>query len=189
VLTNWLVRAALYTIATTSAGALVGAALGAGGALIPMRLRIASATFLALVAVVVAMCDLADHAVPLLQCSRETPQVWVWSGAVRWTVLNGGSLGCGAFTRIGFWAWYAIPFASLLLGDPLIGALVYGAYGLARSIGGLVVLCAMWFGRARRLFDADEAAMWLLMRQPVARRLAAVELLAVGIIVVALVGL
>jgi len=78
-----------------------------------------------------------DRFIPPLQRSRETPRGWVDLGWPTWALLTGTSLGIGAITRIGFWAWYVVPAASLLWGSVALASTVYAAYGLSRAAGSL----------------------------------------------------
>ena len=176
-------------MATTAAGYLTGALLGIIGGTTDLTVRIGLATFLAVGGGLLGLADLLGEKVPVLQCNRETPQVWARSGGTRWAFLNGGSLGWGGLTRVGFWAWYLIPASAFLVGDALQSALIYGTYGLSRSLGGIALLAAIWFGKSRNRYAADDAALWLLSRQALARRLSAWQLIVVAVVVVFTIGL
>lgn len=95
--------------------------------------------------------SLSGHARRPLQCDRETPKEWVWRGPVVWPLLNGAALGFGATTRLGFWLWYAIPGGAFLMGDPTVGAAIWGAYGFTRTSSAVV----LWYGHAFRS-DSDK---------------------------------
>jgi hypothetical protein len=62
-----------------------------------------------------------------LEHERETEQSLLHRGPVIWAVANGGQLGLGFTSRIGFWSWYLMPIGIFLLADPLVGALAWGA--------------------------------------------------------------
>ncbi|HEU0127902.1 MAG TPA: hypothetical protein VFQ48_04765 [Pseudonocardiaceae bacterium] len=83
------------------------------------------------------------------QFDRETAQAWLQRGPYRWAVLNGAALGVGATTRLGYWLWYLVPVGSFATGTPLLGALIYGAYGLARSLPALLLYLDMRRGSGR----------------------------------------
>jgi hypothetical protein len=174
----------LYTAAATLTGAAAGALLGALGTVLQLDARVVIATVLAPVAIVAGAVEVGGWRFRPLQCDRETPQRWVHLGPVRWSIVNGAALGFGASSRLGFWLWYVVPLGSLLLADPLVGALVYGAYGLARALGAAGILLA-W----RITGDADPVADWLLERSPFARRVAAAQLALLGLAVAVGVGL
>lgn len=96
---------------------------------------------------------------------------------------NGAALGIGATSRVGFWLWYLIPVGALLVGSPIFGGLVYGAYGFVR--GWTVWLLLL--GLLDRMWGDDPAA-WLTARYWAARRLAARYLLLLGMAVAVAVG-
>ncbi len=96
----------------------------------------------------------------LPQRDRETPQSWLDLGPVRWAVLNGSALGIGAGTRIGLWLWYAMPLIAAWRGDFVVGAAMFGSYGLSRT--GLSYLGLLLSLR----YDYSD---WVLQRTLVAR--------------------
>jgi hypothetical protein len=133
--------------------------------------------------IAIALRELAGWSRAPLQCNRETPQQWVSEGPVRWAVWNGVALGNGAFNRIGFWLWYAIPFSAFLSASPWLGAAVYGLYGAARglSVWPMILLLGPRLG--------ENWSLWLLGQQEAARMLTSGLLLVFGIAAVIVVGL
>ncbi len=111
------------------------------------------------------------------------------SWATSWSVRTGVVLGCGASTRIGFWSWYTVPLAALLLGSTATGAVVYGTYGFIRGLGAGFFIVATWVGRARMGLNADSVAVWALGRRPAAQKLAGAHLVAFGLAIVAVLGM
>lgn len=103
-------------------------------------------------------------------------------GPLRWAIRNGLSLGFGATSRIGFSLWYAVPLGALLLGSPLLGAAVYGTYGLLRAVAAPLLLLASVLSRA-------DVSDWLIVHHKRARSLAAGQLVFLGATVVVAVGL
>lgn len=176
---HWANKAVVYSLAALVSGGATGALLGFAGGLCPPSVRSALASLAALVAIACGCLELLRPHFRPPQCDRETPQRWLHAGPLRWALRNGLALGNGMTSRIGFWLWYVVPAAALLAGQPLFGALLYGIYGFAR--GGLVWLLILGLGQTNRLH--------LLDLTPAARRLAAGQLLAVGVMVVAVVGL
>jgi hypothetical protein len=144
--------------------------------------RVAVATFLGLVAVVVAVLELNGRPIRPLQCNRETPQSWVHKGPTKWAIQNGLALGCGATSHIGFWLWYAMPLGAFLIASPWAGAAIYGIYGITRGMA----VWAIILGLARKRENWDE---WLLGQKETAYLVAAVQLLFLGIVIVIAVGL
>jgi hypothetical protein len=117
-----------------------------------------------------------------LQFDCETPQRCVNKGALRWTIRNGLTLGFGATSRIGFWLWYVIPLGAFLIGDPVVGAAIYGTYGLVRALGATLIL----LGMIRLKTDISD---WLIEGYGVARVLTAGQLVFLGVATAIVVGL
>lgn len=97
--------------------------------------------------------------------------------------MNGAALGSAFTTRLGFSLWYVVPASTLLLGDPLLGAVIYGMYALVRTASAYPLL--RW--RARQA-DPAEVTDALRAWHPRARALCAAALVLVGAIVVMTVG-
>lgn len=161
-----------------------GALLGWLGQLLPSSARLGIAAVLATVLLVVAMVDLGWKRVPVLQFDRETSQTWLHLGAIGWSTLNGFALGMGVTSRIGFLAWYFLPFACFTTGSPALGALILGCYGLGR---GAVVW--IWFAvmNARRV-GQDEIAEPLFARKGTAVMVSSVALTGTAMASVVAVG-
>ncbi len=140
---SWISKAAVYALASAVAGLVTGAALGIVGGLLPLDIRLAVGSILAIAAVAVGSLELFGRRMQPLQFDCETPQRWVNRGAWRWATRNGLTLGFGATSRIGFWLWYVIPLGAFLIGDPVASAAIYGTYGLVRALGAVVILLGM----------------------------------------------
>ena len=117
---------------------------------------------------------------PQFDC--ETPQRWVRQGPLRWATRNGLTLGFGATSRIGFWLWYVVPLGTFLVGDPRLGAAIYGTYGLIRGLGAVFILLGMFRLKA-------DISDWVMERYGAARVLAAGELIFLGVALTIVVGL
>ncbi len=180
--TPWWGKGVVYALSSALAGAASEAVLGAVGGLFPSTARIGIASVLALAAVALGAGEYATHRVWLPQRDRETPQRWMQAGALRWAIRNGATLGIGAASRLGFWLWYAIPIGALLLGRAEAGAILYSAYSATRGVAAWGILLGL-----QRLVG-PEWVRWLLAHKPVARRVAASQLVALGIMVAAAVG-
>lgn len=161
----------------------MGAVLGVIGSYLSLELRIVVATVAAVAAILVGGLELSGRSVPMLQLNRETPQRWVHRGAVKWAMRNGASLGLGFTSRLGFWVWYVVPLAVLLIGQPLIGTVLYGTYGAVRG-------WAVWvFLRPPFGLTADELDDWISSHFQTAYLVGAGQLLAIGVAVLVIVGL
>jgi hypothetical protein len=137
---------------------------------------------LAPVAVVLGVSELSGRRPWLPQRDCETPQRWLHTGALRWSIYNGAALGIGAVSRIGFWLWYAVPVGAILVARPDAGAALYGVYAATRGL-------AVWgllLGFHR--FVGPEWPSWLLARKLLARRVAASQLVFLGVVVAVVVG-
>ena len=173
-----------FSLAATIGGTAAGALLGLLGGLMPFSARVAIASVLALVAIAIGVLELGPRPRRVPQWDIETPQSWMNAGAIRWALLNGAALGVGATSRIGFWLWYAIPVSALLLGNPLLGALVYGCYGLFRgwSVWAFLLL------PTRLGMRGDAFGLWVVTHVETSRVIAAAQLIALGTAVTIAVG-
>lgn len=172
----------MFTTATAVTGILAGAGLAVLGSHLPSSTRAGLATVIAVVGGGLALVQLTGRPLAPLQCDRLTPKRWARQSALGWALRNGASLGLGAFTRIGFWLWYAVPAAAFLSGRPLVGALVYGTYGLVRGLGVWAMIAAWQWRRV-------ETGEWLVGQSARARTLAAAALAALAAFVFVAVGL
>jgi hypothetical protein len=179
---SWIGKAVVYTLASALAGLVAGAALGTVGDLLPLDIRLAVGSILAIAAIVVGGLELFGRRVQPWQFDCETPQRWVNRGSLRWATRNGLALGFGATSRIGFWLWYVIPLGAFLVGDPGAGAAIYGTYGLVRALGAVVIL----LGMTRLETDISDR---LIEGYGLARTLAAGQLVFLGVTTAIVVGL
>lgn len=179
---SWISKAVVYSLSSALAGLVTGAVLGAVGSLLPLDLRLAAGSILAVVAIAVGGLEFFGRRVQPLQFDFETPQRWMHKGPLRWAARNGLALGFGATSRIGFWLWYVVPLGSFLVGDAGLGAIVYGTYALTRSLGAVFIL----LGILRYKTDVSD---WLMGRYSDARTLAAGQLVFLGVATVIVVGL
>ena len=179
---GWISKAAVYALASTMAGLVTGAALGAVGAHLPLDIRLAVGSVLALAAIAIGSLELFGRRMQPLQFDCETPQRWVNRGALRWATRNGLTLGFGATSRIGFWLWYVIPLGAFLVGDVGAGAAIYGTYGLVRALGAPMIL----LGMAQLETDISDR---LIEGYSTARVLAAGQLVFLGVATAIVVGL
>ena len=179
---SWKSKAAVYALASGAAGLIAGAALGIVGGFLPLYVRLAVGSVLAIAAVAVGTFELLGRRMQPLQFDCETPQRWVDKGAWSWATMNGLTLGFGATSRIGFWLWYAIPLGAFLIGNPVAGAVIYGAYGLARALGAVAII----LGMMRLDEDISDRVIY---GYDTARILAAGQLVFLGVATVIVVGL
>jgi hypothetical protein len=192
---NWANKAVIFTVAAVASGAASGAVLGLIGGLLPVTIRLALATMLAIAGAALACLELLARPVPPLQWDRETPQRWMLKGALRGSAVNGLALGFGGTTRIGVWLWYVVPLAALLFGRPILGTLIYGVYALVRGVAVWAVLAwqrALQGGtlghRTFGPFSRLDPAIWLLDRARLMRTLSAATMLSLALAVLVVAG-
>lgn len=175
------IKLAAYVAAGTISGLLAGAALGALGGLFPASMRAGLAVLAGVLAVGIGGMGLRGVRLRMPQVDHETPYNWLRPGPIRWAIRNGATLGIGVMSRLGFWLWYVIPVGSLLSGSPMVGAIGYGLYGFTRTIsaGGIMLI-----GRKHR--DPANVVFGFSSR---ARRLANIQLLAMGLCLLIFAGL
>ena len=75
-----------------------------------------------------------------------------------------------------------VPLGAFLLGDPRLGAIIYGTYGLVRALGAVFI----FLGILRVKVDISD---WLIERYGAARVLAAGQLVFLGVVLSIVVGL
>jgi hypothetical protein len=179
---SWINKAIVYTFWSAFAGLAVGAALGAVGGFLPLEVRLAIGSLVAVAAIAVGGFGLFGYRISFPQRDCETPQHWVYKGLLPWAMKNGLALGFGATSRIGFSLWYVVPVGALLLGSPVLGAAAYGAYGLVRGLAAPVILVVM-----RR--SKSDVSQWLIRNNKCARVLTAGQLLFLGLVTAITIGL
>lgn len=131
-------KALTSVAAATSVGALVGCAVALCGRLMTFEQR---AQLVLVLAVILLASPLLRVRLP--QRDVETPQALLSQGPLLWAVGNGSLLGLGIASRIGFWAWYVLPLGVFALAEPILGAVLWGAYGLTRLAALTVVAVSM----------------------------------------------
>lgn len=174
---TWVRKGLAFTVAAVVASTIAGALLGVAGHLLSESVRSGLIFLLGMGGVLVALGEFFGHPVKLLQWNRETPQLWLNKGPLRWAVRNGITLGVGATSRIGFWLWYVVPLGALLSRNWLIGGAIYGLYGLLRASGTWALILSP---QVRRV-GLDRVAVALVDRIPLARSATRTDLLLLGI--------
>lgn len=154
--------------------------------MVPRQARLTTVSLLALGLVAVGLWHLLGRAPRLLQRDCETAQQWMELNPIRWAVTNGGALGVGFLSRIGLVSFYAVPVACFGFGDPLAGALVFGAYGFAR---GFAVWGWFLIMNVRRGVAQDHIADRLFEWQYAAKRLSGALLVGTALAATVIVGL
>lgn len=132
---RWAVALALHVVGATATAALFGAGLGVLGVFLEAPWGRAGMAALAAVAVVYTFGELPRVTAAVPQLRRQVPD-W-WRGFFSWPIaaaLYGAGLGIGFFTFLSHGTLVVVSFAALASGDPLLGAVVVGAFGLTRGL-------------------------------------------------------
>ena len=145
---RWLITVASFTAGSIAAAALVGAALGGLGSVLPMSLS-PDATLIAMGVVAVAAGFLDASGAPVPGPERQVNEHWI--GSFRGWVYGGAfgvQLGTGVSTFVVTWGVYATFLLEMLTASPSLGALIGAVFGAGRSIG---LFLAARVDRASRL--------------------------------------
>ena len=132
---RWLITVAAFTAGSTAAGAVIGAALGGLGSVLPLSLS-PDATLIAMgvVAVTAGLLDASGARVPGPE--RQVNEHWI--GTFRGWVYGGAfgvQLGTGVTTFVVTWGVYATFLLETLSASPLLGLLIGAVFGAGRSVG------------------------------------------------------
>lgn len=135
---TYLLSAALHVLGATTSAGLLGAALGAVGALSGAPWS-AGLIVLASVALIYALREGLLVPIPLPQARRQVPAWWrtFFSRPVA-SFLYGLGLGIGFATHLTFGTFVAVTLGALVSGDPPLGMLICAPFGLARGIASVM---------------------------------------------------
>lgn len=111
----------------------------------PVRLTLFSLVVIGL-AVVGLIQLIRRRAIKPWQLDRETSQRWLRAGPVSWAIKNGLALGLGATSRLGYWLWYLVPVGAFVSGTVVSASVIYGLYGVSRTVPSLVMYLDMRLG-------------------------------------------
>jgi sulfite exporter TauE/SafE len=165
---RWAVTVALFTAASTIAGAAVGAALGAAGALVAAPGSRGALAAAAVAGVAALALDASGRHRSLARPRRQVDETWLtayrrWVYAAGW----GAQLGSGVLTVVpAALGWLVLALAALSA-SPSHGAAVVGLFGLVRGLTLLsaarvsdpVLLRAFHAAMAARSSDAHRLAV------------------------------
>jgi hypothetical protein len=145
---------ALFAAAAVGTSMIVGAALGALGAILGLRLTLAAAAL----ALIAAGREAGILRVPIPQSRRQVPEAWRAERPLPfWSVGYGAGLGAGFLTFQPVSTFWVACAGAIALGRPLAAAMCFGAYGAGRA------LMAAWPRRGQA--DATAAVEALVARR------------------------
>ena len=154
---RWAAVLGLHILGATLSAAALGAALGALGMVLGAPWGAAGAIIVALLAGLYLAREAFGVPVPIPDARRQVPQWWreAFSPGTA-GFLYGLGLGVGFATHLGHGTLVVVAALSMAGGDPLLGAVVLAAFGLARSMGVAVTWTATDRPAAARLARALE---------------------------------
>jgi hypothetical protein len=136
---RWLAAVGLHALGATATAAAFGTSLGAVGALLHAPWGAAGPIVIAVLAFAYAAREAFGLPLPVPAARRQVPD-W-WRSFFSWPVaalLYGAGLGIGFLTYLTNGGLVVVAGAALVSGRPAVGALVVGAFGLARGLSPLV---------------------------------------------------
>src|SRR5918992_2064191 len=132
---RWALSVGLHTVGATGSAALAGALLGAAGSAIGAPWGRAGLVAVAAVTVAYAVREAGGPAVPVPAARRQVPDWWrTFFGPHVAALLYGAGLGLGFLTYLSHGTLVVVALAAFVAGDPAVGAVAVGAFGLARGL-------------------------------------------------------
>lgn len=144
----------LHTLGAGVAATLFGSALGWSGLLLGAPFGRTGLLAIVAVAVAFAIGSVSRVRVPIPHLRRQVPD-W-WRTFYSWPVaafLYGAGLGVGFFTFLAHGTLVAVAAAAALSGNPVVGALVFAPFGLARGLSASVAIGVRTPERGRDLVN------------------------------------
>lgn len=136
---RYLTAVALHTLFATLAASVLGLVLGAVGAVSGAPWGRTGSAVVLIVAVVYSLLELAGLPVPLFDRRKQVPEWWrTFYPRYVAASLYGAGLGIGYLTFLSHGTFVVVSALAVAAGDPLLGALVVGPFGLARGLSVLV---------------------------------------------------
>lgn len=137
---RWAASLVLHVLGAVVSSALFGALLGATGAVLGAPWGREGMLIVAVIAIAYATREVTGLRVPILELRRQVPEWWRGAlGARTSSFLYGLALGPGVGTHLRHGTFVAIAVLVMTIGDPVVGAVILGTFGLARAIGVSVV--------------------------------------------------
>jgi hypothetical protein len=131
---RWIRAVALHVLGAGVTAALFGAILGGLGSLLGAPWGRAGAIGVAAVALVYALGELPRVGVAVPQLRRQVPDWWrTYFGPSLVAFLYGAGLGVGFLTFLAHGTLAVVAAAAIAIGEPGWGAVIVGAFGVARG--------------------------------------------------------
>ena len=125
----------LHFLGAVITASMLGAVLGALGALLGAPWGRSGIALVAGVAVLYLVREMFDAPIPIPEWRRQVPSWWrdFYSPPTA-ALLFGAGLGVGFLTFLTFGTFVAVAFAAVAGGDPLLGAALCAPFGAARAV-------------------------------------------------------
>jgi Methylamine utilisation protein MauE len=132
---KWGLSVGLHTVGATGSAALAGALLGAAGAALGAPWGRVGFVAVSATALAYAVREAGGPAVPIPAARRQVPDWWrTFFGPHVAALLYGVGLGLGFMTYLSHGTLVAVALATFATGDPALGAVAVGTFGLARGL-------------------------------------------------------
>jgi len=180
---RWGVTVGAYVLGSTAAAALLGAVLGAAGALLPLRPAPTALLVVALAATALAF-DLHLGGLRLPTVHRQVDKDWL--GRYRGWVVGAGfgvQLGLGVVTIVNTAAVYLALALALLTGSAAAGAAVGTTFGLLRAL--VILLVAPVRGPDQLRLVLRRVHAWRPLSERIGVAVQALVLVAAGAVAIA----
>jgi hypothetical protein len=137
---RWAVSLLLHVVGATASAAALGTLLGGIGVLLGAPWGRGGMLLVAAIGVTYAAREIFGLRVPLPELRKQVPEWWRGALGPRTSAfLYGLALGPGIGTHLRHGTFVAVAAIVIALGDPVIGIIVLGPFGLARALGVAVV--------------------------------------------------
>jgi hypothetical protein len=160
---RWAWLLALHVLGATAAAAAFGALLGVAGGLLGAPWGAAGLALVASLAVLYLLREALGVRIPVPQLRRQVPDWWrTFFPFGPASFLYGVGLGVGFFTYLSHGTLAVVSAAAVASGRPMLGAVLLGAFGLARGSTAVVAMRARTNDQSSALVDRlAESASWV----------------------------
>jgi len=136
---RYFIAVALHASTATLAAAALGALLGAIGGLFGAPWHGGGYAVVGGVGLLYALRELVGLPMPLFDRRKQVPQWWrTFYPRYVAASLYGTGLGVGYLTFLSYGTFVVVSVIAIVVGDPIVGAVVVAPFGLARGLSVLV---------------------------------------------------
>jgi methylamine utilization protein MauE len=160
---GWIGNVALHVLGATLAAAAFGAALGTAGMILGAPWGAGGAWLVAGVGLAYAAAEASGAPLPVPQARRQVPEWWrTFFSRPVFSFLYGAGLGVGFATYVSRGTLVGVAAFALACGRPLVGLVAMAPFGLARSAVVLIAMPVRTQGESTALVErlADRSTAW-----------------------------